>query len=99
MGREEMPSLPEAGGRAGPEAIRVGKLSLPLTSCCTWESSSHTSPGQHTRVGPYGPGGESYHEEKKAGEPACTLLIAVRNELAGAVLEAHTGSEDGELAG
>lgn len=56
--RHPPPSMPEVGGGAGPEVIRVGEL--PLTSCSAWESRLCTSPGQHSGAGSKGRGvGES----------------------------------------
>lgn len=34
---ESPASPPQVGGKDGPEVIRAGKLSQPLTSCSTWE--------------------------------------------------------------
>ena len=44
MGKGEIlpPSMPEAGGRAGPELIRTGESSLPLISCSTQKSGPYT---------------------------------------------------------
>ena len=46
------PSMPEAGGRAGPETRKMGKLPLPSISCNTQESRLCTSHGQHNRANP-----------------------------------------------
>lgn len=40
-----LPLLPGAVGRTGPEILRVGELSLPLTVCRTQESEPCTSSG------------------------------------------------------
>lgn len=45
-------SMPEVGGRAGPEVIRTIELCLPFISCSTWENSPCPKSGQHSRSGP-----------------------------------------------
>lgn len=59
--------MPEVGGRASPEVVRVGELSLPLLYCSTRESAPYITPGQHSRVGPKGVGVRQL-KDKKAGE-------------------------------
>ena len=38
-------------GRAGPEVMRIEKLSLLLIRYSTQENESHALPGQHSRTG------------------------------------------------
>lgn len=67
--------MPEAGGRAGPDVLRAGKLSLSLIICSTLESGPYTSTGQHRRDGPEGVGvGETTPEDVKVRELALPLV-------------------------
>ncbi|KAL6086299.1 hypothetical protein STEG23_033418 [Scotinomys teguina] len=43
--------MPKAGGRAGPEVIRAGELSLPFSGS-TLESGPYTLQGLHSRADP-----------------------------------------------
>lgn len=45
------PLTPVVVGRAGPEVMRAGELSHPLTGCRCWESGPYNLTGQHSGVG------------------------------------------------
>lgn len=96
------PSKPEAVGRACPEVLRLGELSLPFISCSIRESGPHILPGQHGRAVPEGVGVEELPlKMRKPGNWPHPLLIAsARGELARAMQESHPDGEDrGELVG
>jgi hypothetical protein len=70
MGRDDaLPSSPEA-------VMRTGELSLPLTSCSSWESGPYISPRHHGKAGSGGGGTSELaqgHEHGRAG-PTTRLL-------------------------
>lgn len=68
---------------AGRGAMRVGKLTLSLTSCNTWESRPWTSPGQHNRADPVDRAWVSQpweHESRRSGPDPfdCHVVVWAR---------------------
>lgn len=77
-------SMPEAGGRTGPEATRARELSLLFISCSTQENGPYSMPEQQSRTGPEGVG-VTNPEDLEAENWPSPLPITVRGKLARAM--------------